>query len=372
MRVGDRQGLVPVALPVIDWRRRISESVLGGKIQLQANSLAITRTDGQDTQRAFALAKWDLTRLTPWGQLVTFTALARGDIYHSSENALTTTALYRGDPGWQGRAIAIGAVDVKWPLVGQIFGGTQVFTPRVQLVASPPIRNLAVPNEDARAIDLEDSNLFALNRFPGYDRVEDGVRLTVGFDWQWQRPDWLIKTTIGQSYRLSDQTSIVPDGTGISRRVSDIVGRTEVKFKDVVKLTHRFRLDKDNLAVRRNEFDATLGDERTYIELGYLSLNRGITQLEDLQDREELRVAARVAFTRYWSAFGSAVINLTNARIDPIADGFQPLRSRLGVAYQDECIEIAFTWRRDYVATGDAAKGDTYQVYVALRNLGFR
>ena len=54
--------------------------------------------------------------------------------------------------------------------------------PRVQFVATPTIRNLDVPNEDARAIDLEDSNLFALNRFPGYDRVEDGARITWGID----------------------------------------------------------------------------------------------------------------------------------------------------------------------------------------------
>ena len=46
--------------------------------------------------------------------------------------------------------------------------------PRVQLVLTPPTPNLDIPNEDARSVDLEDSNLFALNRFPGYDRWEDG------------------------------------------------------------------------------------------------------------------------------------------------------------------------------------------------------
>ena len=62
----------------------------------------------------------------------------------------------------------------------RLFGGTQRLTPRVQLVLTPPTRNLSIPNEDARAVDLEDSNLFALNRFPGYDRWEDGSRVTYG------------------------------------------------------------------------------------------------------------------------------------------------------------------------------------------------
>ena len=374
MRVGENQGATPLALPVIDYRRRLVDPLVGGRVELQVNSLSILRSSGQDTQRAFAGARWELRRITGLGQEVTLTGLVRGDIYHSDDNALTSTAIYRGESGWRSRGIATAAVDVKWPLVGQAFGGNQVLTPRVQVVASPSLRNLAIPNEDARAIDLEDSNLFALNRFPGYDRVEDGVRFTYGIDWQFEAPRWKIKSTIGQSYRLTTEPTLLPDGTGLSGRTSDIVGRTEIYYRGFVKFTHRFRLDKDSFAPRRNEFDATIGDNRTYAEIGYVRLNRNITSVEDLQDREELRVAGRVAFKRYWSLFGSAVVNMTDRNEDPLnsSDGFQPLRTRLGVAYQDDCLELAFTWRRDYVATGDAQRGNTFQVYFAVKNLGVR
>ena len=374
LRLNQPQGEVPVALPVIDYRKRLDDPLLGGRLELQANTLSIVRDVGQDTQRAFAKAQWDLSTITGLGQIVTLTGLVRGDVYHSDENGLTDTALYRGNPGWQARGVALGAVDVQWPLVGQLFGGEQVLTPRLQLVATPPIRNLAIPNEDARAIDLEDSNLFALNRFPGYDRVEDGARVTYGFDWQLRVPDWSLKTSFGQSYRLSQKSDILPDGTGLSERFSDFVGRTEVRFRDFVKLTHRFRLDKDNLAVRRNEIDATVGSRRTYVELGYLRLNRDITLVEDLQDREELRGAVRVAFANYWSVFGSGVFNLTDREEDPTlsSDGFDPIRTRLGVAYNDDCLEMGVTWRRDYVTAGDARRGDTFQVFFSLKNLGFR
>ena len=375
LRVGDTQGQVPFAVPEIDYRRSLTDPWLGGRVQLQVNSLAITRTSGQDTQRAFASAQWDLRRITPLGQEITLTALARGDVYHSDENALSPTVSYRGNPGWQGRGVALLALDIKWPLVGSFLGGTQVLTPRFQIVATPNLRNLAVPNEDARAIDLEDSNLFALNRFPGYDRIEDGTRFTLGIDWQFERPGWRINSTIGQSYRLTNRPNLLPDGTGLSSRTSDIVGRTEVRFRDVVKFTHRFRLDKDNFAIRRNEFDAAVGTQRTYLEIGYLRLNRDINGgIEDLKDREELRLAGRVGFARYWSVFGSGVFDLTGHSDDPTLNnsGFQPIRTRLGVAYQDDCLEFDFTWRRDYVATGDARRGNTFQFHVAVRNLGFR
>ncbi len=375
LRSGDRQGLVPIALPAVEYRRRLVPPAIGGMLELQVNSLALTRTGGQDTQRAFAKAQWDLRTITSMGQEITFSALARGDVYHSAQNQLTTNAFYRGLPGWQGRGIATAAVDIKWPLIGAAFGGTQVFTPRVQLVASPHIRNLAIPNEDSRSVELEDSNLFALNRFPGYDRIEDGVRITYGADWQLTRPGWRVATTIGQSYRLSTQKTLLPDGTGLSSRVSDIVGRTDLRFRDIVQFTHRFRLDKDSLKLRRNEFDATIGNHRTYAEIGYLRLNRDIpATFEDLRDREEVRFSGRIAFARRWSVFGSGVANLTSQIDDPTKtkNGFQMLRHRLGFAYADDCLDIALTWRRDYITTGDATRGNTIQFNIAFKGLGVR
>ncbi|HSF12266.1 MAG TPA: LPS assembly protein LptD, partial [Erythrobacter sp.] len=375
LRINAEQGQIPLALPAIDYRQQITDPLFGGRLQFQANSLALLRNDGQDTQRAFAGLQWDLRRLTRFGQVVTLTALARGDVYNTNNVEATTTAVYRGDEGWTARGVATAAIDIEWPFIGEAFGGTQVFKPRLQLVASPNIRNLAVPNEDARAIDLEDSNLFALNRFAGYDRVEDGSRITWGLDWELQRPGWRVKSTIGQSFRLAEPSEgLFPDGTGLSERVTDFVGRTEVRFQNLVNFTHRFRLDKDSFAVRRNEIDATIGSRRTYFEVGYLRLNRDIATVEDLRDREELRAAARVAIGQKWSVFGSGVFNLTDAEEDPVfePDGFQPIRTRFGVAYSDGSLEFGATWRRDFIDAGDARRGNAFQLFFALRNLGFR
>ena len=178
LRAGDKQGQQPIALPIIDYRQRLTDPVFGGPFELQLNTLAIGRTAGQDTQRAFAGVRWDLRRLTSLGQEVTLTAMVRGDVYHSDENLLTAIPGYRGKSGWEGRGIAAVAADMRWPFVGEFLGGTQTLTPRIQFVATPPLKNLDIPNEDSRAFDLEDSNLFAINRFNGYDRFEDGVRVT--------------------------------------------------------------------------------------------------------------------------------------------------------------------------------------------------
>lgn len=373
LRVTDDNGQQPFVLPAIDARWRIEDPILDGRLELQANSLAILRTEGQDTQRAFAAAHWERREITSMGQELLFTGYARADIYHTDQTELTPITVYRGEEGWSTRAIGALAAEMRWPLVGAFMGGTQRLTPRVQIVATPPTKNLRIPNEDARSVDLEDSNLFALNRFPGYDRWEDGSRITYGLDWALDLPRIAIRTTIGQSYRLDDKPSILPPGTGLSEQFSDIVGRTTVKFGRRLNFVHRFRLDKDNAAVRRNEIDAVFGGRQTYAMIGYLRLDRDIDPaIEDLRDREEIRLGGRVKFARYWSIFGSTVVDLTNQEEDPMsdADGFEPVRHRLGIGYDDDCIEIGVTWRRDYESTGDFRRGNTFLFRVALKNLG--
>jgi LPS-assembly protein len=373
LRVGFSQGQQPIALPEIDYRRRFHDPLLGGVFTAQINSLALTRTAGQDTQRAFAGLRWDLRTLTPIGQEVTFTAYGRADVYHTDDSLATTTALYRGMDGWHGRGIAALAADMRWPFVGELFGGTQQLVPRVQLVAEPHVKNLTIPDEDSRAIDLEDSNLFALNRFSGYDRWEDSSRVTYGGEWNYTRPKLDVRAIVGQSYRLGNEPIILPPGTGLSDRFSDYVGRVSVRYGSFIELTERFRLDKHSLAIRRNEIDATVGSRTTYIQVGYLKLNRNIdTSIEDLRDRSEIRVGARVKLARYWSLFGSTVVDLTSRKDDPtsLADGYEPVRQRLGLLYENECMSLGVTWRKDYDPTGDARRGSTFSLRLALKNIG--
>ncbi len=373
LRLGDSQGQQPIALPLIDYRRRIDALPVPGSLLLEANTLSLLRTSGQDTQRLFAGGTWNWRGLLPMGVEYSLTGLGRVDVYHTQSTALSPVIDYRGAEGWQTRAILLGAAEASWPLVGAFAGGTQRLTPRVQVVIAAPVNNIDIPNEDSRAFELEDVNIFSLNRFNGHDRVEDGSRATYGVEWNWQRRDLAITTQLAQSFRLDDQPQLFVPGTGLDDQFSDIVGRTSVAWRDFVRLTHRFRLDKDNLAIRRNEIDATVGSDRTYAVVGYSRLNRDIlSRGEDLRDREEVRVGGRWQISRHWSAFGSAIVDLTGPEDDPlvVGDGFEPIRHRIGVGYEDECFAFSLTWRRDYLDTGDARAGNSFLVRVAFRNLG--
>ena len=67
------------------------------------------------------------------------------------------------------------------------------------------------------------------------------------------------KRGVSQSYRISRKPSIFPEGTGLTDRLSDIVGRTRIRYGRFLDVTHRYRVDKDSFAFRRNEVDLTIG-----------------------------------------------------------------------------------------------------------------
>src|SRR3546814_18574684 len=115
------------------------------------------------------------------------------------------------------------------------------------------------------------------------------------------RSGFNINSIVGQSYRLTDKPSLFPDGTGLTDRSSDIVGRTTIAYRDFLRLTHRYRLDKDNLAVRRNEFDATIGSRSNYAEVGYYRLNPDILlTVVGLQGRGEVRKGGGGGVAKHW------------------------------------------------------------------------
>ena len=372
LRANKGRDTTPIVLPVINYNWRPEDQILGGQFDIAANTLNLFRIKGQDIQRATLSGQWSRSVLTPFGQRISGTLLARGDLYNTSNPRGATLPLYAGQAGFQQRGIAVGAIDVEWPFAGPALGGTQTITPRVQIVAAPLTLNRGVPNEDARSIDLEDTNLFDFNRFSGYDRFESGSRITYGIQYGFTRPRLAITSEVGGSVRINGVgTSRFLQGTGLRGQFSDIVGRTTVQYGSLFSATHRFRIDSKDGVFRRNEIDLSFGSSKTYLTVSYANINRNIT-LEDLTDFEEIRAGARVAFARFWSVFGSGIIDLTAPTKQPFitSSRFTPIRHRVGVQYEDECFRFGLTWRRDYITDRDFRAGNSYILTVAFKNLG--
>ena len=375
LRVDDRFGEMPIALPYADYRWASGALPGVGEFGFRANFLSLLRTKAMDTYRVSTPADWNQQWLTSMGQIFRLTGLVRGDLYYIEDAETPDNAAYAGENGWQGRVLPLAAAELSWPLAGPSFGGYQTLTPIVQLVAAGKGHNSVIPNEDSRAFDLEDTNLFALNRFSGLDRWEGGTRATYGVRWSWTGKTVALSADVGQSYRIAGEsnTRLFPEGTGFSGNVSDYVGRASVRWGEYVDVVYRFRLDKKSFSPRRSELDAYVGKGGTYVTVGYTDLDRSI-MLEDLEDREELRVGGRVQIDKHWSVNAATILDLTSQSQRPMsdADGFQPIRHSAGVAYEDECFKFSVTWRRRFTEDRDFERGSTVFFRFALKNVGGR
>src|SRR3546814_9748034 len=94
---------------------------------------------------------------------------------------------------------------------------------------------------------FDDFNLFETNRFPGYDRIEGGQRVTYGLRGAIYGLDGgKVEAFLGQSVRHGDDDDFA-DGSGLDSTLSDIVGRLQVSPTDWVDVLYRFRADKDEI-----------------------------------------------------------------------------------------------------------------------------
>src|SRR3546814_7333469 len=91
-----------------------------------------------------------------------------------------------------------------------------------------------IPNEDSSNLEFDDFNLFETNRFPGYDRIEGGQRVTYGLRGAIYGLDGgKVEAFLGQSVRHGDDDDFA-DGSGLDSTLSDIVGRLQVSPTDWV------------------------------------------------------------------------------------------------------------------------------------------
>ena len=123
-------------------------------------------------------------------------------------------------------------------------GADHVIEPIVQVVYSSAVRDQHdIPNEDSRLPEFDETNLFSLNRFPGVDRLETGLRANLGISYTRYDPaGWSLGVTLGQVLRSESQDDFA-EGTGLAGRSSDYVGAVSLDFGWGLQLVNRALFD---------------------------------------------------------------------------------------------------------------------------------
>ncbi len=264
----DQDGADSVVHPAIDYNYIFDRPVAGGELSFDISAVSLSRdtdpnpTDSfvptKNTNRIVTEVGWRRTLTDPLGQRLTPFFGARGDLYQIAE--FTDVDGASGDDEFLTRQLVTGGVDYRYPFVKHTNSASHVLEPIGQIIVRPDTGDFNdVPNEDAQSLVFDDTLLFDIDKFSGYDRLETGTRANVGIQYTLQTYGGIsLRGVAGQSYHIDgdnpyDVSGSLSDSTGLGSDRSDYVIGGYVDIRNYLRLTSQFRLDEDDLSIERQD-----------------------------------------------------------------------------------------------------------------------
>ncbi len=350
---GVDNGELPVVAPLLQYNYVGTPDARGGRWNVDAIAAALTRSDGEDSQRLSIRPYWSLPYNSPLGDVYTLTLGAYVAGAHASD-------VTNGTDTSSGHIVPEASLEWRFPLARTDGSISQVIEPIVMGVVSPTWDDDNFPNEDSLDIEFTEENLFTTNRYTGFDRLETGPRVSYGLKYDvYGASTGHFGALVGQSYRMESDDDI-PDAAGFEDNFSDIVGRFVASPSDVFDLYYRFRLDKDNFEFRRNEVIAAAGVPALRTSINYTSIDESASAGED-EDRSEVGITLSSAISQYWHVS-------TFLRRDLERDKL--VNSGITGIYDDECFTFALSYVNSGTSDRDLDAGQTIMARVVFKTLG--
>jgi len=268
------------------------------------------------------------------------------------------------------RAMPAVGFEYKYPFISVQSWGTQTVTPMAQVIARPNEPQVGRwPIEDTQSLIFDTSNLFRVDKFSGWDRVEGGGRANYGVQYTAQfTKSGAVTAVFGQSYQLFGQNSYAladPVNTGLQSgldtRLSDYVTSISYRPNQTLTFSSRARLDQSTFDVNRLELETTAAFERWTVSLLYGDY-AAQPEIGFLDRRQGILGTARYKLTSDWVVFGGARYDLNAGKFSG---------TNFGVGYIDDCLILAVNYLTGYSYSGPTVvTNQQIMLQLSLRTLG--
>jgi LPS-assembly protein len=337
--------------------------VLGGRWDAEASFLGLRRSgNDQDVNRFSLGGGWQRRLISDTGLLTDIRGSLRGDAYSVRDRENAAIGSGRDRDTSKGRFFPQGHIETSYPLARPYENFQARIEPVVSLTGAPRIdRGTGIPNEDSQDIQVDSSNLFRPNRFPGYDMIEDGSRVTYGMrTGLYAYEGSSVRVFGGQSYRLSGDDDNFPHGSGLDHKHSDWVGEINADYKGRYLTNYKIQIDQDTLASERHEFDAYADWDRLILGGRYLYA-RGLEGTDIDESREQTQAAFSYKLDDNWRLSSGAIFDL----------GFKPglRQSYAGLDYIGQCLSWSVAGERNLTDKSTGESSTEIMFRLGLKNL---
>jgi LPS-assembly protein len=355
------------AYPSLDYNYIHNKPVFGGELSVDVNALALSVNDPATTSapatrgtmdHIVTQAEWRRTLTDDIGERFTPFVLARGDVYNTSSFVDVDGVSGPADT-FTRQMIGVG-LDYRYPFVSHGENSSQVIEPVVQIISRAGGSNKNVPNEDSQSLVFDDTLLFDINKFSGYDRMETGTRANYGVQYTLQSYNGLsFRAVGGESAQLAGQNPYDP-GTGLGTDRSDYVFGGYFDYMNRFRLLTQLRFNESDFSLSSQSYSAQtkLGffeGSISYVSVGpqpYLGFPLG---------RDEIAGFVALKLNDAWTIFG-------DARYDIKTD--QWVRNDAGIQYADECFILAVTYQQTYITYLDLVPDTSVVVRFGIKGFG--
>ena len=333
----NRMKSMPTVAPFIEYENISDVNKYGAYWKTNISTASVYRDVGEEQQRVSMINSWELPYTSDYGEQYKFVASLKSDVYYVDGYK------YGGAEDYDGTlARVFPQVGVEWrlPLVRATETTRQILEPVIVAAFSPDQDDevLKIPNADSADAEFDDANILSLDRYAGYDRNDDGSRISYGLNWS-SYGNIMGRTSafIAQSYQLSDSSTFM-EAIGEEERLSDYVGRVYASPHKNLDLNYRFRLDRDSFELNYSELGVRVGSDifNVYTSYIYLQPNQNSYYLSD--KRKELYLSLNTKLTKNWS------LGIYD-RIDLTDDGGS-LEQGGHLTYEDECLKLSFNAKK--------------------------
>lgn len=330
--------------------------------------------------RLIAETSWERTLIHDSGQVLKPFASLRGDAYSVDvddpylDGAFTTTPvldrfLPEGDSTYLRGMAAIG-LEYRYPILVSGAWGYQVFEPIGQIYARPDAQhNADIPNNDALSFVFDDTNLFEIDKFSGYDRMDGGSRANVGIKYTAHTNSGMqVGAVFGQSYRLAGENPY-PVGSGLETDASDFV--TAVYFSPIssLQIVNRLRLDDEDLTTKRYDLEVAgvVGMLQSSVIYSNIAAD---PQQGIIDDREEIQGLGTLRLNPNWKIWAGGRYEISGSQSSNRAQTSpQWISTSFGFGYEDECVTLAIGYERQYIRDQELLPDERIMFQFALRTL---